>query len=692
MSNSAKRRHNVLSKEIENANQAYYGGAGAPAISDAEYDAKFRELLAIELGDPGLALGSVTQTVGSAETKGFAKVRRQVPMLSLDNILDPEVLYQKITGASGVRLEKGLAGSEHGVVLSVEPKADGVSLEAYYSKGRLVRILTRGDGTTGDDVTQNAGAILNIPSETSVLEDFTVRGEVVIKKGPFLKLNRDREAAGLPTFANARNTAAGSLRLHDPEEVKRRGLQFLAYETSLRLSKIGSHTQNQQLLGSLGFYCVDALRFPGVAHPAVIADNGTFHDEIPQTFAGAVDSVRTTLLSYEIDGVVVKLDDFASREALGSTARAPRWAFAFKYQGEQAETTLTAITCEVGRTGVVTPTAHLEPVSLAGTTVSRASLHNAAYVQDRRLCVGDKVLVEKAGEIIPQIVRVLTQKRPKIAKFWRMPKNCPSCDAPLNYEAGVAATTCVNRACVGRISRGLLHFTARGCMDIQNLGPALINRLVKDDFLESFSDVFDLHNLRDDLLELDGLGAAAVDRLLGSIDEAQSSRTFGQLITALGIPGVGPTVAKVLCRSFFDMKELLLLSMDAVEDELRCLPGIGPATVQVIVAYLSDPTNREELYRLSLCVDLVDPEVSPVAGTLLNQRFATTGKLTVSRDAFRKLVVENGGEFHKTVQEKTSYLILGEQPGGSKLKAAGRHSTSIRSEADFRAMLTPKVK
>lgn len=686
---SAKGRHNKLSKAVEEANQAYYS-SDEPILSDAKYDKLILALKALEEKNPELAEDSIARTVGSAKTKGFEKVRHSTPMLSLDNILDPEELYRKITGSEGAQLCKGLAGSDKGVTLSIEPKADGVSLEAYYDNGKLVRILTRGDGLVGDDVTQNACAIASLPAEVPFTEAFVVRGEVVIKKGLFLKLNQEREAAGLSTFANARNAAAGSLRLHDPAEAAKRKLSFLVYETTLRLSPLGSHVQNQQMLDAAAFYCVEPLAYPGVAHPASVVDNRTFHDEVPLTFAEAIELVRTTPLNYEIDGVVVKIDDFNRRLALGCTSRAPRWAFAFKYKGEQAETTLESITCEVGRTGIVTPTANLTPVNLAGTVVARASLHNAAYVRDRGLCIGDRVVVEKAGEIIPQIVEVLSEKRAKTAEVWEMPEVCPSCDTPLVYGIGVAATICGNTRCFGRISRSLIHFAAKGCMDIKHFGPALVTQLVKEGFLESFSDVFDLRNLRDDLLGLPGLGETAIDRLLRSIDEAQGTRTFSQLLTAIGIPGVGPTVAKVLCRSFFDMKELLLLSSYAVEEELRCLPGIGPVVVQAIISYLSNNLYREELYRLSLCIDLVDPEVSPTTGSLLNKKFATTGKLTVSRDAFRKIVVENGGVFHKTVQLGTSFLIVGEQPGKSKLKAAERYNTTIWSESQFNTEVARK--
>lgn len=658
-------RHAALSRELERHNHAYYV-LDTPTVSDAEYDRLFRELLALEAEHPDLVTpSSPSQRVGAAPREGFAKVKRKVRMYSLDNAYSEEDLR-----AFDERVRDGL-GHDDPARYVCEPKLDGASIEVVYDRGVLVQASTRGDGETGEDVTSNIRTIRSVPLSIAHVERLTLRGEVVIHREDLAQINELRAARGEELFANPRNAAAGSLRLLDPKLTAERPLRVIFYDSVEPIAK--SHAETLATLRTLGLPTHGReLRCEGI--DAVLA------------YCKRFEQARFDL-PYETDGVVIKLDDLGERERLGATARFPRWATAFKFAAERKETRVLAISADLGRTGALTPVAELTAVKLSGTTVARASLHNLDYIAAKDVRVGDTVVVEKAGEIIPQVVEVNITARPEGTVPWSPPTHCPACASQLKRIEGEAALRCPNPSCPGRLKAAVFYFSRRSGMDIDGLGRALIEQLVDSGLIASLPDVFSLRDRRDALLSLERMAERSVDNLLASIDRARTGRGFDRLLTALGIPLVGTVAARLIAQRYGNLSGLLAQSA-VLEQELSELPGIGPKIASSVAGYVADPEQRRVLERLlELGVEAETQRVEKVTGPLTGSSFCVTGTLSQPREAIHEAIRARGGEVHTSVKKGTTYLVAGEKVGKSKLDTAQKRGAQVIDEQQLRTML-----
>lgn len=661
-------RHAWLCDEIARHNYLYYV-LDQPEISDEEYDRLFQELVALEREHPELVTDdSPTQRVGAAPREGFRKVKRAVRMYSLDNAYDEGELREfdrRIRDA----LPPGTV-----VTYVAEPKIDGASIEVIYEEGKLALATTRGDGETGEDVTSNIRTILSVPLRIREQRTLTLRGEVFIYRDDLDAVNEQRRANGEPEFANPRNAAAGSLRLLDPRITAERPLRAFFYE--LVEPYFERHTQVLAHLASLGL--------PTHRREKVCPDVEAMLEHVAH-----FEELRREL-PYETDGIVFKVDELALRETLGFTARSPRWAIAWKYAAETAETKILAITCDVGRTGILTPVADLEPVQLSGTVVSRASLHNLDMIEKKDIRVGDTVVVQKAGEIIPQVLRVVLEKRPKDAVKWTPPTSCPACGQPVERVEGEAALRCVNPSCPGRLKAGLWYFTRRSAMDIDRLGKSLIEQLVDRGLVRDLADVFTLPAKRDELLKLERMGDKSVDNLIASIEEARTGRTFDRLLTGLGIPLVGSVAAKLIADRYGDLEHLLAKDPEELRQELESMDGIGEKMAESVVSFLTDERQRamlQKLLDLGVVARAPAKPKPPSDGPLSGLSFCVTGKFDRKREEIWAEIEANGGEVHKTVRKGTTYLLAGEKVGKTKMEAARKKGAKVIDEAQYRALL-----
>lgn len=572
---AASRRASELRTTIEQHNHRYYV-LDEPTVSDAEYDALLRELQTIEAAYPQLIKpDSPTQRVGTAPASGFAELEHRVPMLSLDNAFDADALRDFDRRVRG-RLETSR------VVYVGEPKLDGLSVALHYERGRLVRAGTRGDGRTGEDITGNVRTIRSVPLRLrgegwpDVLE---VRGEVVIRRRDFERLNRQRLDAGERPFANPRNAAAGSLRQLDPRETARRPLTFFTFGVAEGMALSGtSHHAVLEQLRHWGFRVNDRVRQL---------------QAIDDCLAYAEDLLRDRdALDYEIDGVVFKVDDLTAREVLGFTARAPRWAIAYKLPAREATTTVRAILASVGRTGVLTPVAELEPVEVGGVTVGRATLHNLDELRRKDVRVGDTVMVRRAGDVIPEITAVVMNARPEDAAPWEMPRQCPVCRSEVVHLEGEVDYRCVGSLrCPAQLKESIRHFASRKAFDIEGLGERVAEQLVEAELVRELADLF--HLRKQDLLALEGFAEISAGKLLDGI-EARRRISLARLLYAIGIPGVGEETARVLAHqagtlTFLREAPALLFSL---------MPAIGRTMAEEIRTFFTDAGNRDSLDRL----------------------------------------------------------------------------------------------
>jgi DNA ligase (NAD+) len=663
-----QQRIETLRLEIAEHNQRYYQDA-APSISDQDYDALYRELSDLEAAHPEfLTPDSPTRRVGGAPLEEFSQIRHRVPMLSLDNTYSEGEVIEFYR-----RVQKTLPGRDVPVI--IEPKIDGVAVSLFYENGALQYAATRGDGVTGDDITQNARTIRTIPRKLHghAPERLEVRGEVYIPKNGFVKLNRSRAEAGLPLFANPRNAAAGSLKQLDPAIVAARPLAFIAHSFGLlEGAELGSQSEMFKLLAEVGLKHSERLWTASTAEDIIRAIR-------------ELDAVRHDF-EYETDGAVVKVDNFAQRTRLGLTSKAPRWAMAYKYQAERVETRLRAIHIQIGRTGVLTPVAELDPVLVSGSTVARATLHNAEEIARKDIRIGDMVAIEKAGEIIPAVVLVRTDLRDGTEQVFRMPETCPSCGGPVLQDPGGVAVRCQNIACPAQFKRRLQHFASRGAMDIEGLGEAMVEQLVNQKLVDSIPDVYSLK--KEALLGLERMGEKSADNLLAGI-EASKAQPLWKLLFGLGILHVGATAARTLAGRFGTMDAL----MGAPLEEIKRVPDVGEVVGQSVSEFFENPANRESLEQLraaGLNFGERDPASpapsasnSPIAGT----RWVITGTLSQPREAIAELILEKGGKISSSLSNKTSYLLAGEE-AGSKLEKAKTLGVKVLSEADFRRMLS----
>ncbi len=629
-----------------------------PEISDAEYDSLYRELIALEEQYPKLQRpDSPTQRVGDPPSTGFETRAHRSPMLSLSNVMDANEMR-----AFDERISRLLADPDAaGITYASEPKLDGAGVELVYENGRLDYGLTRGDGRTGEDVTSSLRRVLSIPlvldrGGGKIPPLVSVRGEIVLPLAAFRRLNEARRERDEEPFANPRNAEAGSLRMLLDIDMRRlRSIEFRAYALADgRPEDTATQGAVLRLLASWGFTVSPESR---LCHG--VAEAIAFHEEM---------RIARGELPVEIDGTVFKVDRIDLQERLGSVSRSPRWAIAFKFPAEQATTTVEAIEAQVGRTGALTPVAKLRPVFVGGVSVSNASLHNQDEIDRRDVRAGDTVVVQRAGDVIPQVVRVVLGDRagvtPRLAPY-TLPDRCPVCTAETVRLAGEVVTRCPNLDCPAQLKNNLRHLASRGALDVDGLGDKLIDQLVTAGLVGRLSDLFLL--TPDKLESLERMGAKSAANLVASLDEARKT-TFPRLLIALGIRHVGETLAELLANHFGDLPPLL----GASAEEIAQIEGVGPTIAESVVRFFADPRNREEVERLGKCGVCWEPAeraAEPVRGGLEGQVFVLTGTLSVARSEVKKRIEAHGGRVVGSVSKKTDYVVAGPNAGSKRAKA-----------------------
>jgi DNA ligase (NAD+) len=661
----AAERIEALREAIRRHNYLYYA-ENRPEISDADYDRLWKELRALEEAHPELITAdSPTQSPGGPRVEAFAPVEHLTAMLSLDNAMSPDDLREFEARIRRVAPQASLD-------FVGEPKIDGLGVALLYERGRFVRGATRGDGRIGEDVTQNLRTIKTIPPTLhGPLKDakrLEVRGEVYMPRGAFAKLNARLEEAGEATFANPRNAAAGAVRQKDPAITATRPLEIFLYHVSvLEPPLFDTHWERLQALKKSGFPVNPrSERCPDIE--AVIAYGQRLEAERDQ-------------LDYEADGAVVKLNDLEQQRRLGATAHHPRWAIAFKFAARQATTTVKAITINVGKTGALTPAAELEPVELSGVTVSNVSLHNEDEIHRKEVRVGDTVLIERAGDVIPYLVQVITSKRPPDTVAFQMPTQCPACGAPAERPAGEAIWRCTNVACPAQLKERLFHWGSRRAMDIEPRGEVLIEQLVGREMVKDFGDLYELEV--EQLAGLERLAAKSAKNLADAI-QASKQRGLSRVLNGLGIRMVGERAAQLLAARFGTMDRL----EQASQEEIGEIPGIGPKIAESVHGFFQMDRNRKTIAHLrKVGLDLSEQGVSDEPGPLTGKTVVLTGGLkTLSRDQAKDLILRAGGRVSGSVSRKTSYVVAGED-SGSKAEDAKRLRVTILDEDEFLKLL-----
>jgi len=662
---TARNRVAELRRTIDEHNRRYHEEA-APTISDREYDRLFRELEDLETRFPNLATAdSPTQRVGGKPLKAFAQITHRIPMLSLDNTYSEEEVTDFYR-----RIERLLPNEKIPVI--IEPKVDGVAVSLLYEKGELRYAATRGDGSVGDDITQNIRTIRTVPKRLkgNAPDILEVRGEAYLDKGGFATLNEERRKADLPEFANPRNAAAGSLKQLDPTIAAQRPLGVVFYGTGvIEGAELEKHSELFPLLKKLGLPFGEewqrADSIEGILR-AIHEIDGLRHD-----------------FAYQTDGAVIKVDAFAQREKLGFTAKSPRWAIAFKYEAERVETRLQDILIQVGRTGTLTPVAALEPVTVGGSRVARATLHNEEEIERKDIRIGDIVVIEKAGEVIPAVISARTDLRTGNERKFRMPKKCPECGSLVVKDEGQVAVRCVNSQCPAQLRRRIEHFASRGAMDIEGLGEAMVGQLVEHKMLRDVSDIYELKAAT--LGELERMGEKSVGNLLSAIERSKS-RPLWRLLFGLGILHVGVSASRALADHFPNLDTIMKSSVE----ELQRIPDVGEVVGQSIYDFFRVPGNLEMIEKLREAglqfkseEKTVDHSASKVKGTT----WVITGTLSQSRDEIAELIITHGGKVSGSVSKKTSFVLAGED-AGSKLDKAKKLGIRIVDEPAFRGMLT----
>jgi DNA ligase (NAD+) len=664
---SAAKRAAELRDIIKHHNYRYYV-LDSPEISDAEYDSLMRELETLEKQYPSLLTpDSPTQKVGVLpEQLTFAPVKHNVAMLSLENILKEKELTEWLD-----RVYRGLDTTD--VSFVIEPKFDGLSVELVYEAGRLKVGSTRGDGETGENVTENLRTLKEIPKQISGAPEYLeLRGEVYMRKRDFQALNENRQQEGEPTFANPRNAAAGSLRQLDPKITASRNLSIFIYDVGqVRGGKIESQTELLQLAKRLGFPTPELAALCRSKN-----EISKIYEEMHQ---------KREDMPYEIDGLVIKVNSFAQRKILGFRTRSPRWAVAYKFPPRQKETKIISVVWQVGRTGALTPVANLHPVDIGGVTVKRATLHNLDEINRLGVRIGDSVIVERAGDVIPDVVEVLIEKRTGGEKKIAPPQVCPVCKSKVVQPEGEVVSRCTNIACPAQVKERLIHFASRRAMDIEGLGDKIVSLFFEKGFLKDPSDIYYLKERREELIRLEKFGKKSVRNLLDRIEESRE-RPLSRVLTALGIRHVGEHVAAVLAANFRTIDQIAA----AGEEKLQQVPEIGPKVAQSIAEFFSNPQNREVIDRLKKAGVKFVPEIVTEAAKgeqkFAGKTFVFTGSLaTLSRDDAEALVRRLGGTASSSVSKKTSYVVAGESPG-SKYNKALELGVTILTEPEFRTL------
>ena len=647
---SARERVAFLREEIKRHNEAYYAH-DAPTIPDADYDSLLVELRELEAEHPELASdASVTQRVGTGSATVFSEVTHAEPMLSLDNVFDVDEL-----AAWAQRAAKGLALPASSLEFAVEPKIDGLALSITYVDGSLVQGATRGDGRVGEDVTDNVRTIGNLPHELAGGRRgrVEVRGEVFIAKTDFQTMNERQRASGAKEFANPRNAAAGSLRQKDPAVSRSRPLSFLAYQlVDLDGSmSFDAYDETISQLARWGFL---------TAHETTVVTGDVAMVERSDWF-----EAHRHDLAYEIDGVVIKLNDLSQRATLGFTSRAPRWAIARKLPPEERSTRLIAIEVSIGRTGRATPYAVLEPVVVAGSRVSMATLHNQDQVAEKDVRPGDLVVVRKAGDVIPEVVGAVAEPGRRRKPAWKFPATCPECGSPLVRVGEESDTYCMNPSCPAQVLQQIVHFASRGALDIEGLGESRVAQLLEEGLI---SDVADLFTLRvEDLSSLEGLGELSGTSLVTAIAGARTA-PLSRVLVGLGIRHVGPVAARALAATFTNYPALAQAPLEVLES----IDGVGPVIASSVYTYCREPENVERMTRLAaLELTLVEPVSVDIAQTLAGRAVVVTGAVEgYSRDEAEEAIKARGGTSPGSVSKKTYCVVIGDAPGASKVTKA----------------------
>lgn len=661
----AAERHRALSEEIRAHDYRYYV-LDDPQIEDREYDALYAELRALEEKHPELVTKeSPTQRVAGAPRGELRTVEHAVPMMSLDNTYNEAELRDFVR-----RVEDGLptgAASR----FCIEPKLDGASIEVLYRDGQLVEGSTRGDGVSGELITDNLRTIRSLPLRIDYKGPLTLRAEVVIFRRDLERINQERVAQGEAPFANPRNAAAGSLRMIDPRVVAKRPLRALVWQVIEGAALAGSHSAALDRLAELGI---------PTHKKHFVCDNV---EQILERIAG-LDGDRKAY-PYETDGAVIKVDDFRQQAILGATAKFPRWAIAYKFSAERAVTRVLGIEIGVGRTGALTPVAMLEPVQLAGTVVSRASLHNEQIVETLDVRIGDWVSIQKAGEIIPQVVEVDASRRTGDEKPWIMPQTCPICGAPVERVEGEVRVRCSNRTCPAQVEGAIYHYSRRYAMDVDGLGESLIAALAKNGLVKDVADLYTLTPAR--IAELERMGKKSAENVVESIARSKE-RTFDRLLTGLGIEHIGQVAARQLAEAMGSLPAMLALSDDELAQHLASIAGFGPKMAASVQRYLKDEASRALLGRLAeLGVSKPQPRFEAVEGPLSGMSFCVTGVLSKKREDVHAAIRAAGGTVHDKVKQGTTYLVAGDKVGATKLTAAKKSGAQVIDEASLDAML-----
>ena len=654
-----------LRAALHNHDYKYYV-LSQPSITDFEYDQLMNQLLLLEKQHPELVTpDSPSQRVGGQPTKEFPSVTHEVPMLSLSNTYSEQELLdfdKRVSDILGKQSYRFVA----------ELKIDGVAISLVYRNGIFVQGATRGDGTQGDDISGNLKTIRSIPLRVEngkgLPKNFEVRGEIYMTKKDFAAMNKKQEELGEKTFINARNTASGTLKLQDPKIVALRKLNMFTYFLRTNDVPLKSHHDNLQILKKLGF---------------VVNENVKVCNSIAEVkqFCDLWNTKRTSL-PYDIDGIVIKVDSISHQEELGSVAKSPRWAIAYKYPAQQMETTLNAITLQVGRIGTITPVAELEPVFVGGSTVSRATLHNEDFIKELDVRIGDSVFVEKGGDVIPKVAAVNLKKRKKNLQPFKFPSKCPECGSKIFRPEGEAAYYCENFECPAQVRGRIEHFVQRRAMNIEGLGEAIIDLLVNENLIHNIADIYSLK--KNQIASLERMGEKSAQNLLDGI-EISKTLPFNRVLFGLGIRFAGEGVAKLLADNFSSIDDL----KNASQETLEHIDGIGPRIAESIVRFFKDKHSLRLIDRLSKAGLQLKAEKKKITGNsrIIGKTFVLTGGLeTMSRDEAKEKIESRGGKSSSSVSKKTDYVIVGTD-AGSKLQKALDLGVKTLSEKEFLELL-----
>lgn len=657
---TVKAKMKQLVEELNEHSRKYYVEDN-PSISDYEYDMLYRELEELEEKYPDFILSySPTQRVGDRVLSGFDKVTHEVQMQSLNDVFDFDELKDFDNRVNDT------LNTDYSYV--AELKIDGLSVSLEYENGLFVRGSTRGDGIIGEDITQNLKTINSIPMKLKKSLNIEVRGEVFMPKSEFLNINTLREEEGEPLFANPRNAAAGSLRQLDSRITAKRNLDIFVFNVQKSDdTPYSTHGDSLKYLKQLGFKVNDET---------VLCKNA---DEVIEAIKSFGE--KRQKLEYDIDGVVIKVDNLSQREVLGETVKAPKWAVAYKFPPEQKETKIESIDIQVGRTGVLTPAANLTPVFIAGSTVSRATLHNIDFITEKDIRVGDHVIIQKAGDIIPEIVKVLPEKRTGDEKPFMMPDTCPVCGGKAVREDGVAAFRCTGLECPAQLMQNLIHFSSRDAMDIEGMGVAVVKQLMDENLISSVSDIYNLK--KEDLVDLEGFGEQSADNLISAIEKSKQNDLY-KLLFGLGIRHIGLKASKVLALKFQNLDNILTAS----KDEFTDIDDIGEVMAESLINFFSQEQNLNEL------VLLKNAGLNTKSLTTIKQNAEISGKIFVltgtlesfSRSEATKLIEQNGGKVSSSVSKKTDFVVAGDE-AGSKLDKANKLGIKVINEDDLKSLL-----